>query len=163
MDNCRWNLLLESCLCRSHCVCESNSVLCFLYSIICYACVEFFSFLYLPLSSSLLLLEESLELELELERLSSSSLSLEPFSGFFVVIVVVDAVVELKLLLSRCRFNDVFFRMCVCVFGIVIGREKYKKYKNSYKDTLSSLSVSFHCSKNTKQTNNTTHTHARKK
>lgn len=59
---------------------------------------------YLPLSSLSPLCEESLELELELERLSSSSLSLEPFSGFFVVVVVV----ELKLLLSRCRFNDVF-------------------------------------------------------
>lgn len=80
-------------------------------------CVESFFccclFLYLPLSSSLL--EESLELELELEpdRLSSSSLSLEPLSGCFVVVVNADVVVELKLLLSRCRFNDVFF--CVCV------------------------------------------------
>lgn len=171
MDNCCWKIVSVArivCACLILCF----ALLWFLYFIICFTCVEFFSF-YLPLSSSLLLLEESLELELELERLSSSSLSLEPLSGCFAVVfvvvgVVVDADVELKLLLSRCRLNDVFF--FVCVFGIVIGREKHKKYKNSYKDTLSfrSLSVSSHCWKNTKQTNNITqhtptHTHTQKK
>lgn len=75
----------------------------------------------MPLSSSLLL-EESLELELELERLSSSSLSLELLSGCFVVDEIV-VVVELKLLLSRCRHNDVFFR---AVIVVVIERDSDK-------------------------------------